>query len=60
MLATIVVVRIVLSWLLTVEIDGVWPWKKQQTPATRPEGADDGNGNAVRRRNPEAANPTRN
>jgi uncharacterized membrane protein len=27
-LATIVVVRIVLSWSLSVEIDGVWPWKK--------------------------------
>jgi uncharacterized protein DUF1622 len=30
-LATIVVVRIVLSWSLAVEIDGVWPWRKRQT-----------------------------
>jgi uncharacterized membrane protein len=27
-LATIVLVRIVLSWSLAVEIDGVWPWTK--------------------------------
>jgi Protein of unknown function (DUF1622) len=27
-LATIVVVRVVLSWSLAIEIDGVWPWKK--------------------------------
>jgi uncharacterized membrane protein len=27
-LATIVVVRILLSWSLAVEIDGVWPWRK--------------------------------
>jgi uncharacterized membrane protein len=27
-LATIVIVRIVLSWSLAVEIDGVWPWHK--------------------------------
>lgn len=27
-LATIVTIRIVLSWSLTVEIDGVWPWKQ--------------------------------
>jgi uncharacterized membrane protein len=27
-LATIVVVRILLSWWLAVEIDGVWPWRK--------------------------------
>ncbi len=42
-LATIVVVRIVLSWALAVEIDGVWPWKKQ-TVASGLEGADDGDG----------------
>ena len=29
-LATIVAVRILLSWSLAVEIDGVWPWKKAQ------------------------------
>ena len=33
-LATIVVVRIVLSWSLAVEIDGIWPWKKSQAIAT--------------------------
>jgi uncharacterized membrane protein len=27
-LATIVIIRILLSWSLEVEIDGVWPWKK--------------------------------
>jgi uncharacterized membrane protein len=27
-LATIVVIRIVLSWSLDVEIDGTWPWNK--------------------------------
>jgi uncharacterized membrane protein len=27
-LATIVLVRIALSWSLSVEIDGVWPWQK--------------------------------
>lgn len=32
-LATIVVVRIVLSWALAVEIDGMWPWKKSQAIA---------------------------
>ena len=30
-LATIVAVRIVLSWSLSVEIDGTWPWKKGRT-----------------------------
>ena len=29
-LATIVVVRIALSWSLDVEIDGVWPWQQRQ------------------------------
>jgi uncharacterized membrane protein len=27
-LATIVAIRIVLSWSLEVEIDGVWPWRR--------------------------------
>jgi uncharacterized membrane protein len=27
-LATIVFIRIVLSWTLAVEVDGTWPWKK--------------------------------
>jgi uncharacterized membrane protein len=30
-LATVVIVRIVLSWSLAVEIDGVWPWRKHET-----------------------------
>ncbi len=42
-LATIVLVRIVLSWSLAVEIDGVWPWKKR-TLAIESEEAHDGNG----------------
>jgi uncharacterized membrane protein len=29
-LATIVIVRILLSWSLSVEIDGVWPWRKRE------------------------------
>jgi uncharacterized membrane protein len=37
LLATIVLVRIVLSWSLAVEIDGVWPWKKGQTITPRPD-----------------------
>jgi uncharacterized membrane protein len=32
-LATIVVVRILLSWSLAVEIDGVWPWRKREALA---------------------------
>jgi len=39
-LATIVVVRIVLSWSLAVEIDGVWPWKKRQAVARGSQEAD--------------------
>ena len=31
-LATIVIIRTVLSWSLEVEIDGVWPWKKADHP----------------------------
>ncbi len=30
MLATIVVIRILLSWSLDLEIDGLWPWKKYE------------------------------
>ncbi|MCL2393330.1 MAG: DUF1622 domain-containing protein [Acidimicrobiaceae bacterium] len=29
-LATIVLVRILLSWSLALEIDGVWPWRKHE------------------------------
>ncbi len=53
-LATIVVVRIVLSWSLAVEIDGVWPWKKEQTFAAGPEGDNDGNGHGGQQTKPPA------
>jgi uncharacterized membrane protein len=39
-LATIVVVRIMLSWSLSVEIDGVWPWKQNQVTPTASDQAD--------------------
>ena len=45
-LATIVVVRIVLSWSLDVEIDGVWPWKKHQALAAALDGSNAGPGDA--------------
>ncbi len=32
-LATIVIIRILLSWSLEVEIEGVWPWKKSPIAA---------------------------
>jgi uncharacterized membrane protein len=35
-LATIVVIRILLSWSLAVEIDGVWPWKKRSASSDAP------------------------
>ncbi len=54
-LATIVVVRIVLSWSLAVEIDGVWPWRKGHTFSAGAEGAKDGTGNGGQ----EAKPPTR-
>ena len=41
-LATIVVVRIALSWSLAVEIDGTWPWNKAALDAVHTDG-DDGN-----------------
>ncbi len=53
-LATIVAVRIVLSWSLAVEIDGVWPWKKDQTFAG-PEGGGDGDGSGAREIKPPAS-----
>ncbi len=34
-LATVVVVRILLSWSLAVEIDGVWPWRKRDSVISR-------------------------
>jgi uncharacterized membrane protein len=37
-LATIVLIRIVLSWALAVEIDGVWPWRKAQSEESAEEG----------------------
>ena len=45
-LATIVVVRILLSWSLDVEVDGVWPWKKHQALAAGIAGTDAGSGDA--------------
>lgn len=41
-LGTIVLIRIVLSWSLAVEIDGVWPWKRYETVARTSEGGGDG------------------
>jgi len=40
-LATIVIIRIVLSWSLAVEIDGTWPWDKAALDAERAAGTDD-------------------
>ncbi len=34
-LATIVIIRIVLSWSLAVEIDGYWPWQKADHPSPK-------------------------
>ena len=36
-LGIIVVIRIVLSFSLEVEMDGVWPWRRRQVDDTRPE-----------------------
>jgi uncharacterized membrane protein len=41
-LGTIVVIRIVLSWSLAVEIDGVWPWKKYETTSKNSQGVEGG------------------
>jgi uncharacterized membrane protein len=41
-LATIVVVRILLSWSLAVEIDGVWPWQKREAVAVPNQHVEDG------------------
>ena len=40
-LATIVLIRIVLSWSLAVEIDGTWPWDKAAFDAGRENGPGD-------------------
>jgi uncharacterized membrane protein len=40
-LATIVLIRIVLSWSLAVEIDGVWPWRKAAFDAGQESGSID-------------------
>lgn len=37
-LATIVAVRIALSWTLTVEIDGAWPWEQARAARQRAGG----------------------
>ena len=41
-LATIVIVRILLSWSLSVEIDGVWPWRKREAVVAPHLRAEDG------------------
>lgn len=43
-LATIVAVRIVLSWSLAVEIDGVWPWRRAQLGISATELGQSGEG----------------
>ncbi|HEY5108780.1 MAG TPA: DUF1622 domain-containing protein [Acidimicrobiales bacterium] len=39
-LATIVIIRIVLSWSLAVEIDGTWPWNRYRLPDEGGTGSD--------------------
>lgn len=41
-LGIIVVIRILLSFSLEVEIDGVWPWRRRQLEARRPARSDGG------------------
>ena len=40
-LGVIVVIRILLSFSLEVELDGVWPWRRRQFEAAGPERPDD-------------------
>ncbi len=40
-LGIIVVIRILLSFSLEVEIDGVWPWDRRRFAARAPEPSDD-------------------
>jgi uncharacterized membrane protein len=40
-LGSIVVIRILLSFSLEVEIDGVWPWHRRQFGSGAPERSDD-------------------
>jgi uncharacterized membrane protein len=40
-LGIIVVIRILLSFSLEVEIDGVWPWHRRQFDAGAPQRSDD-------------------
>ena len=47
-LATIVLIRILLSWSLDVEIDGVWPWRKHQALTAGPDERDTAPGDASR------------
>lgn len=37
-LGAIVVIRILLSFSLEVEIDGVWPWRRREAGVVEPEG----------------------
>jgi uncharacterized membrane protein len=41
-LATIVIIRIVLSWSLEVEMDGAWPWQRGRSMAGQPGPTFDG------------------
>jgi uncharacterized membrane protein len=43
-LATIVIIRILLSWSLAVEIDGVWPWQKHNAVVLPSRRAEDSRG----------------
>jgi uncharacterized membrane protein len=40
-LGIIVVIRILLSFSLEVEIDGVWPWRRRQFDARTPDRSDE-------------------
>jgi uncharacterized membrane protein len=40
-LGTIVVIRIILSFSLEVEIDGVWPWNQRQFRSRAPDPSDE-------------------
>ena len=40
-LGLLVLVRTFLSWSLEVELDGVWPWRRQQTVVGTPASTDD-------------------
>ncbi len=45
LLAGLVVVRTFLSWTLTLEIEGRWPWQPERTSMDRPRGRDEQSSN---------------